>query len=68
MHTRLPEGKPVIIDANIFLNAILGNATESAPCIRILEVIDERISEPLSVRHQELLLTSALFLPAGFPL
>jgi hypothetical protein len=41
MHTRLPEGKPVFIDANIFLNAILGNANESAPCVRFLEAVDE---------------------------
>ena len=31
MHSRLPEGKPVFIDANIFLTAILGNANESEP-------------------------------------
>ena len=41
MHTRLPEGKPVFIDANIFLNAILGNANESAPCVRFLEAVDK---------------------------
>jgi len=40
MHAGLPEGKPVFIDANIFLNAILASANESAPCVRFLEDID----------------------------